>query len=104
MNIRFVTMTCLGIALLLLPSPASIGMGEGSTIFLWPTMDGGGGTSSTGPWSLRGTIGQHDAGAAVAPPQSEIGGFWGATRTNLIFHDGFESGDASSWDAVIPNN
>jgi hypothetical protein len=43
----------------------------------WFTMDGGGGTSTNGQYSLTGTIGQPDAGAMSGGPYSLIGGFWG---------------------------
>ena len=45
----------------------------------WYTIDGGGGTSTGGPFSLMGTIGQHDAGSAMIGGALSIsGGFWGA--------------------------
>ena len=43
----------------------------------WFTIDGGGGTSSGGVYSLSGTIGQPDAGATMIGGQySLVGGFW----------------------------
>src|SRR5262245_29118294 len=47
----------------------------------WYTIDGGGATFSTGgPYSLGGTIGQHDAGPTTGPMTggmfSLTGGFW----------------------------
>jgi hypothetical protein len=59
----------------------------------WNTIDGGGGTSSGGTYSLAGTIGQHDAGPGSTgmsggPPGSQytlVGGFWpGAAATPSI--------------------
>ncbi|HET9496461.1 MAG TPA: S-layer homology domain-containing protein, partial [Chloroflexia bacterium] len=45
----------------------------------WATVDGGGGTFSTGgPYSLGGTIGQPDAGTMSGGNFSLDGGFWGA--------------------------
>ena len=44
----------------------------------WFTIDGGGGTSTGGVYSVSGTIGQPDAGAASGGSYSLIGGFWGA--------------------------
>ena len=44
----------------------------------WFTIDGGGGTSSGGPYTLTGTIGQPDAGELSGGSYSLIGGFWGA--------------------------
>lgn len=42
----------------------------------WFTMDGGGGTSSGGDFSLSGTIGQPDAGSMSNDGFSLEGGFW----------------------------
>jgi hypothetical protein len=43
----------------------------------WYTIDGGGGTSSGGAFSLTGTIGQPDAGTANGGTFQCLGGFWG---------------------------
>ena len=43
----------------------------------WFTIDGGGGTSSGGPYTLSGTIGQPDAATLTGGSFSLIGGFWG---------------------------
>ena|SRR5688572_9464328 len=43
----------------------------------WYTIDGGGGTSTGGVYSVTGTIGQPDAGAAMAGGNYTLqGGFW----------------------------
>jgi hypothetical protein len=43
----------------------------------WFTIDGGGGTSTSGVFSVSGTIGQPDAGGPMSSGQySLIGGFW----------------------------
>lgn len=43
----------------------------------WHTIDGGGGTSAGGSFSLSGTIGQHDAGPTMTGGQFALtGGFW----------------------------
>ena len=43
----------------------------------WHTIDGGGGTSTGGVYSVSGTIGQPDAGAAMTNGQYSVtGGFW----------------------------
>ena len=43
----------------------------------WFTIDGGGGTSTSGVFSVSGTIGQPDAGGPMSGGQfSLIGGFW----------------------------
>ena len=44
----------------------------------WFTIDGGGGTSSGGTYSVTGTIGQPDAGTLSGGGYSIVGGFWGA--------------------------
>jgi hypothetical protein len=43
----------------------------------WHTIDGGGGTSTGGVYSVSGTIGQHDAGGPMTNGQYSVtGGFW----------------------------
>jgi hypothetical protein len=43
----------------------------------WSTMDGGGGTSTGGVYSVNGTIGQPEAGPAMTNGQYAVmGGFW----------------------------
>lgn len=43
----------------------------------WSTVDGGGGKSSGGSYSLNGTIGQPDAGSMSGGTFDLAGGFWG---------------------------
>jgi hypothetical protein len=43
----------------------------------WSTIDGGGGTSTGGVYSVGGTIGQPDAGAMSGGNYTLQGGFWG---------------------------
>jgi hypothetical protein len=43
----------------------------------WFTIDGGGGTSTGGVYSVSGTIGQPDAGALSGGGYTLAGGFWG---------------------------
>lgn len=43
----------------------------------WYTIDGGGGTSSGGGYTLSGTIGQPDAGLLAGGRYTLSGGFWG---------------------------
>ena len=43
----------------------------------WHTIDGGGGTSTGGVYSVSGTIGQPDAGVMSGGNYSLAGGFWG---------------------------
>jgi len=42
----------------------------------WSTIDGGGGTSSGGPYTLTGTIGQPDAAYSAGGSYELLGGFW----------------------------
>lgn len=42
----------------------------------WYTIDGGGGTSTGGPYSLTGTIGQPDTGVSSTGVYVNSGGFW----------------------------
>ncbi len=52
----------------------------------WYTVDGGGGSSTGSVYSLSGTIGQADAGAASGGTYTLAGGFWsplGKTNINL---------------------
>ena len=53
-------------------------LGGGDFDLSWHTIDGGGGSSSTGGgFELAGTIGQHDAGPAMTGGKFVlIGGFW----------------------------
>lgn len=54
----------------------------------WSTIDGGGGTFSTGgPYNLGGTAGQFDAGTQTGSPYTLLGGFWGVTvQAVLVGH------------------
>jgi hypothetical protein len=47
----------------------------------WFTIDGGGGTSTGGVYSLSGTIGQPDAGRMTGASYALDGGFWGFVGT-----------------------
>jgi hypothetical protein len=46
----------------------------------WFTIDGGGGTSTGGVYSVSGTIGQPDAGRMTNGQYSLLGGFWGVVE------------------------
>ena len=49
----------------------------GPYVLDWYTIDGGGGTSSGGAYTLSGTIGQHDASTPLSGGAYELGpGFW----------------------------
>jgi hypothetical protein len=42
----------------------------------WWTVDGGGGVSQGGDYTLQGTIGQPDTGSSQGGEYSLVGGFW----------------------------
>lgn len=67
----------------------------------WSSIDGGGSTMDGGTFSLRGTVGQPDAGSAVADARSLFGGYWAVPKEGDLFADGFESGDLSAWSSVV---
>src|SRR5688572_21830730 len=50
---------------------------QGQYAIDWHTIDGGGGTSTGGVYSVSGTIGQPDAGTMSGGSYSLAGGFWG---------------------------
>ena len=70
MNVR--TSKCFVLVVLGLIVSSSWGQYELS----WSTIDGGGGTSSGGPYTLTGTIGQPDAAWSSGGQYELLGGFW----------------------------
>jgi len=72
----------------------------------WHTVDVGGGDSAGGLYVVRGTAGQPDAGAPLLAGGLRVeGGFWPgavALLSNVIFADGFASGNTSAWSATVP--
>ena len=51
----------------------------------WYTIDGGGGTSTGGVYSVSGTIGQHDAGGPMTGGNFSLtGGFWALYAVQTI--------------------
>lgn len=73
---------------------------------LWSTFDGGGAIESTGGslW-LSGTVGQTEDQTQVGGTLALSGGFWNKSSAgvnfcgsqDVIFCNGFESGDTSAW-------
>jgi hypothetical protein len=55
----------------------------------WYTIDGGGGTSSGGPYVLTGTIGQQDADWASGGSYELLGGFWPGGPLCIVEFDDF---------------
>ena len=51
----------------------------------WNTVDGGGGTVSSGAYSLSGTLGQADAASLGAGAYSLTGGFWGGFAGSSLY-------------------
>ncbi len=68
----------LPLALLLLPALA---LAQSGYDLSWWTVDGGGGTSSSGSYVLMGTAGQADAGALAGGDYALAGGFWSGAVT-----------------------
>ncbi|HYF63152.1 MAG TPA: hypothetical protein VD886_10095 [Herpetosiphonaceae bacterium] len=78
------TLAGLGLALALLGTLAAAP--NGSLRIDWWSVDGGGGASSGGAFSLSGTAGQADAGLLGGAGLSLHGGFWsGAAGRSTIF-------------------
>jgi len=55
---------------------AAMGVAHAQYAIDWYTIDGGGGTSSGGSYTLSGTIGQPDAGTLSGGNYTLKGGFW----------------------------
>jgi hypothetical protein len=64
-----------GVAVLLLAMAVSAGHGQNFTLD-WSKVDGGGGTSTGGVYSVAGTIGQSDSGHMSGGNFTLQGGFW----------------------------
>ncbi len=71
---RKVLSLLLGAAVLL--SVAWVGLAQGGYDLSWWTVDGGGGPSSGGSYTLSGTFGQPDAGVVAGGGYTLGGGFW----------------------------
>lgn len=79
-----------------------LGLGSGFAVPFF-TVDGGGGRAAGGPFAVDSSIGQPDAGDLASGDLEWIllGGFR-EDLGNLLFEDGFESGDSSAWSAEVP--
>jgi hypothetical protein len=51
----------------------------------WWTIDGGGGSSTGGGYTLSGTVGQPDAGVLSGGSYTLTGGFWGVDVQRFIY-------------------
>lgn len=68
----------------------------------WSSLDGGGISSAAGDaWQLGTTIGQADVGQVAGAGLTLSAGFWNDARPqDVIFGDGFESGDLGAWSQI----
>lgn len=64
------------LAIWMLISVSALGQSSGDYILTWSTIDGGGGQSSGGPYTITGTIGQPDAAYSASGKYELLGGFW----------------------------
>lgn len=77
-HLRYLGLLLLEILTVLSVSPSAMGQTGGAYNLSWHTNDGGGTTSAVGGiYSLNGTIGQPDAGAASGGAYALSSGFWG---------------------------
>ena len=73
---RLTTIVLAALALVSLVSKAPAQTGDGYDLS-WLTVDSGGGSSSSDGYTLSGTIGQFDVGAALnGGDYTLVGGFW----------------------------
>ena len=74
----------------------------------WSTIDGGGGTSSGGSYTLSGTIGQPDAGTLSGGSYTLEGGFWpglvvpSSTGAPMLFIQVSGASVVISWSPTTP--
>jgi hypothetical protein len=71
----------IAVAALLRGGVAAFAQSGGGFDLSWSTIDGGGGTSTGGLYSVSGTIGQPDAGTMSGGNYQLAGGFWGLIAT-----------------------
>ncbi|NIM93923.1 MAG: hypothetical protein GTO18_09465 [Anaerolineales bacterium] len=83
---RFVVFTCLLLSIFIMFGTA-LASTTASYELTWWTVDGGGGESTSGTFSVNGTMGQHDAGTMSGGSYGLSGGFWG--RVVAILYDLF---------------
>ena len=61
----------------------------------WFTVDGGGGTSTGGTFTLSGTIGQHDAGTHTGGAFQCLGGYWGGAEGGAVCYPNCDQSTAT---------
>ncbi len=62
--------------LLIFVEPIVLAQSGGPYVLAWSTIDGGGGVSNGGEFTVLGTIGQPDAAYSAGDSYELIGGFW----------------------------
>src|SRR3954463_3740950 len=93
---------------LLLLALAGVDAGAQNYRIDWYTIDGGGGTSSGGPYTLSGTIGQPDPGRLSGGNFVLDGGFWGGVfavqqvGAPTLYIERIGSNVRISWSPEIP--
>jgi hypothetical protein len=74
---------------------------QGFAMDRW-SVDGGGGASAAGSFALTGAAGQPDSAVSSSCGTVLAGGLWsGPVDLHAVFCDGFESGSATAWSAVV---
>jgi hypothetical protein len=79
-RIRIICGTLVALILLFVGTTIATAQPSSDYNISWWTVDGGGGTSQSmdGQYTLNGTIGQPDVGAAAGIGYAVRGGFWGS--------------------------
>lgn len=74
------------ILVFLLLAGASLALAQGGSFTLdWWTVDGGGGTSRDGRFTLQSTIGQPDAGQMNSGTYTLLSGYWDVSGPNEVY-------------------
>lgn len=79
----------LTLSVILILTATALAQTGGDYDLSWWTVDGGGGTSSGGLFSLSGTAGQSDAGLLSGGVYTLGGGFWGGGAVTTPTYDIF---------------
>jgi len=85
-TIEVVARSAIGIILLTM---FVVSAASGEYELSWYTIDGGGGQSSGGPYTLTGTIGQPDAAYSAGGNYELLGGFWPGGPLCIVSFDDF---------------
>lgn len=73
---------CLFLSALVLLAPPVLAQSGGPYDLSWFTVDGGGGRSAGGTYTLHGTVGQADAGVGMSGGEYALwGGFWAGQQS-----------------------